>query len=364
MERERFLELLQMAVGARDSMTRVTDSQEEWVRLFHQFDGQALLGVTFPAVERLGSENMVPAVVFLSWEKAARTIQHKNQEHRQAVRSVYRTFADDGFRCCILKGQASAALYPRADLRQTGDIDIWVEGSRDKVMDYLRSRFKVYKTRYIHADVKVLDNIRVEVHFTPSWMFSPLSNRRLQRWFTARAPEQFDNYDDNLGACTPTLRFNGVYMLLHKYRHLLEEGIGFRQLMDYYYLLRHLDEEDRKAVVLDLKHLGLLGFAGAVMYVLETVFRLESDYMLCPPSSRLGSFLLEEVFVSGNFGRADPLFSNEKSRKEGVVAHGWRKIKRNFRFLQLCPSEVFWMPLFNTWHYFWRRKKGYLYKGR
>lgn len=364
MENKCFLELLQMSVGARDRISNVPESEEEWTSLFRLFDGQALLGVSFPAVEVLSKETRIPLVVLLSWENAARIIQHKNLEYLEAVKSVFQTFTKDGFLCCILKGQASAGLYPRPDLRQAGDIDIWVDGVREKVVEYLRNNFKLHKIRYIHADVKVLENIRVEVHFTPSWMFSPVSNRRLQRWFASCAPQQFSHYDENLETCVPTLRFNGVYMLLHIYRHLLEEGVGLRQLMDYYYLLHHLGEEDRRVIVIEQKRLGLIRFSGAVMYVLKEVFLLEDEYLLCAPSPRFGRFVLDEIFLSGNFGRTDPVFSNEKSRKEGIAAHGWRKIKRNFRFLRFCPSEVSWMPMFNTWHYFWRKKNGYLYKGR
>ena len=364
MESNSFLELLQIAAGTRDALDHVPATEDEWIQLFRDFEAHALLGVAFPALEKVSQAVEIPMLVYLSWEKAARSIQRRNVVHKKAVGEVYRTFADNGFRSCILKGQASAALYPRSDLRQNGDIDIWVDGGREKIMEFLRRNYKVYKTRYIHADVQMTDGIRVEVHFTPSWMFSPLANSRLQRWFAIQATGQFGHYDESLLASVPTLRFDGVYMMLHIYRHLLEEGVGLRQLMDYYYVLRHLDEEDKKAVVEGLRHLGLLRFAGAVMWVLAEVFLLEEKDMLCPPSPRKGRFLMEEVLVSGNFGRADPVFANDKSRKEGILAHGWRKIKRNLRFLALCPSEVIWMPFFVTWQYFWRRKYGYLYKGR
>lgn len=364
METNSFLELLQIAAGVRDNLVYVPVSLDEWTRIIREFEAHALLGVSFPALEKVSGQVEVPVIVYVSWERAAKAIQNRNVVHRKAVGEVYRTFVDNGFSCCVLKGQATAALYPRSDLRQNGDIDIWVGGGREKVMEYLRRNYKIHKVRYIHADVKMSEKIRVEVHFTPSWMFSPLANRRLQRWFTTHASEQFSHFDESLQASVPTLRFNGVYMMLHIYRHLLEEGVGLRQLMDYYFLLRHLDEVDRKVVVQDLRHLGLLRFAGAVMQVLAEVFLLEEKNMLCPPSPRKGRLLLEEIFISGNFGRSDPVFANKQSKKEGILAHGWRKIKRNLRFLILSPSEVLWMPFFVTWQYFWRRKHGYLFKGR
>jgi len=363
-DKRAFFELLQMTVGTRDSLEHLPASSEEWKSLFYAFSDHSLVGVSFPSVDKLFSQTDIPLQVHLSWEKAARDVRRRSQRHLEASREVYHSLQADGFRCCLLKGQASAARYPDPLLRKNGDIDLWVEGPRQRIMDYLKSRYQLYKTRYIHADVKMREDFRVEVHFTPSWMFSPFANRRLQRWFTSHAEEQFSHLDQEGDLCVPTVRFDGVYLLLHIYRHLLEEGIGFRQLMDYYYLLISLDEEDRKTIVQDLRHLGLMRFAGALMDVLEQAFGLQRSQMLCPPSRHLGGILLDAILQSGNFGRIDPVFDNPESRKEGAMAHGWRKIKRNMHFLLLCPTEVLWMPFFVTWQYFWRLKNGFLYKGR
>ncbi len=153
-------------------------------------------------------------------------------------------------------------------------------------------------------------------------------------------------------------------MLLHIFRHVFEEGIGLRQLMDYYFLLTHLDSDDRAAVCRDLRHLGLSRFAGGLMYALRQAFMIDEGIVLCPPDKKLGTILLEKVMVSGNFGHSDPVFANRESKNEGILAHGWRKIKRNLGMLRISPSEVLWMPLFVTWQYFWRRRHGYLDKGR
>ena len=193
-------------------------------------------------------------------------------------------------------------------------------------------------------------------------MFSPFANRRLQRWFTAKAPEQFSHFDESLGINVPTPAFNGVYLMLHIYRHLLAEGVGLRQLMDYYYLLQHLDAAGRETVLQDLRHLGLYKFSGTVMYVLQEVFLLDASRMLCPPDARSGALLLKSILQSGNFGQFDPAFANGKGKAHGKLVHGWLKLRRNLRFLSICPSEVLWMPWFLTWQYFWRLRHGYLEK--
>ena len=359
-----FIELLQIAAGARDALSEVPAALDEWEFLFKNADKHGLLGVTSTAVEKLAERIDIPQEARLNWSLVAAQIRDHNARQQKASAKLYRTFLESGFRNCILKGQAAAAYYPEPSLRQSGDIDLWAEGSRQDVLSFLQKHFHVRSVVYHHCNPKIFKGIEVEVHFTPTWMNSPFANRRLQRWFSACADTQFSHFDERVGCCTPLPRFDGVYLLLHIYRHVLQEGIGLRQLLDYHYLLTHLGADDRHAIVCDLKSLGLYRFARAVMYVLQETFRTDDVILLCPPDARSGETLLQSILQSGNFGHADPVFNSPESRAEGILRHGWRKIKRNLRFLTLCPSEVFWMPWFVTWQYFWRLRHGYLYKNR
>ena len=360
---EAFFELVQMAVGCRDSLDSAPRSREEWETLFKVTGQHSLLGITFPVIDRLHDEMEIPLAVYSRWAMVAEKIAAKNKYQKEAGIRLRSLFAEAGFRTCLLKGQAAAALYPEPSLRQSGDVDVWVEGERDAILDFLHGKqFPLGKTVYHHCDVKMFKGSGVEVHFTPSWMNAPGANRRLQKWFASHADAQFGNYDETLGMSVPTIAFDAVYMLIHIYRHVLEEGVGLRQLLDYYYVLQHLPQEDRSGVVSDIRHLRLGGFAAAVMYVLQQAFKLEDGCLLFTPDPREGGFLLDEIMRSGNFGRYDSRNAHDKG--EGLVAHGRRKFGRGVRFFLHYPSEVFWMPLFMIWQYFWRRKNGFLYKGR
>lgn len=76
---------------------------------------------------------------------------------------------------------------------------------------------------------------------------------------------------------------------MHIFHHVLYEGIGLRQLLDYYFILRRLDGAQRRQVIEDLKYLGLARFAEAVMYVEQQVFGLEPEYCLCQPNEKQAS---------------------------------------------------------------------------
>ena len=357
-----FFELIQVAIGVREDLSAYPATRDEWEDLFKTVGEHNLLGITFPVIDDLHDRIEVPLGVYSRWAMVAEKTVKKNEAHRQACKRLYETFLADGIRSCILKGQAAATLYPRPELRQSGDIDIWTVGERDEVVEYLRERYPLKKIVYHHCDASIFKGISVEVHFTPTWMNSPRRNKRLQEYFKASGPEQFEHLDDTLGCCAPTLRFHAVYMLIHIFRHFLDEGIGLRQLLDYYYVLKAMDAQEKAAVNADLESLGFSGFAAGVMYILQEVFCAPRDIMLVAPDSRLGSFLLDEVMASGNFGRYDPRNAHDKN--EGKIGHTRRKLTRALRFLKYFPTEVLWMPGFMVWQYFWRRSHNYLYKGR
>ena len=153
----------------------------------------------------------------------------------------------------------------------------------------------------------------------------------------------------------PTLKLNRVFILVHIYRHLFSEGIGLRQLLDYYYVLNQgFTEEERRETLQVLASLKMLRFAGAVMYVLQRVFGMDDRYLLLPSDEKEGRFLLNEIMLSGNFGHYDERI--KRNKKDGELNIFLRRVTRNFRFLKCYPSEVLWSPLFKIWHYVMRQK--------
>lgn len=359
---EPFFELLQVAIGNRDGLDKLPQNRGEWEDLYAVTAKHSLLGVTFPVIDHIHDEVEVPLGVYSRWAMVTEKIGKRNQAQTRMCRSLHEKFLSDGFRCCVLKGQSAALRYPDPLLRHSGDIDIWMEGERPKVVDYMRSLCPLRKIVYHHCDAELIPKMGVEVHFTPSWMNSPFANRRLQRWFKEEAEAQFSNYDKDLGFCVTDAHFDAVFMLVHIYRHVLEEGVGLRQLLDYYYVLKELTPAQKEKVQADLRHLRMDRFAASVMYVLQQVFAMEGGFCLFAPDAREGGFLLDEVMRSGNFGKKDPRNAHEKG--EGLVAHGKRKFGRGLRYLMHYPSEVLWQAPFMIWQYFWRRRLGYLYKGR
>lgn len=354
----RLFDFLKLALGAKTGRESVPHSREEWEELYKLASKHNLVAVTFPLIDELHDEDLVPLGIYSRWAMMVEMVQQKNVRMNESCVKLYQFFKANGMRSCILKGQGIAALYPRPDLRQSGDIDIWIDADRKTILSFLEEKGSAGKVFYHHCEPNMLKGISVEVHFLPSWMNAPAANRRLQRFFRSVAPSQFGNYNEKLGFCVPTLAFQAVHILVHIYRHVLEEGVGLRQLMDYYYVLKALTPQERTLAVRDIEYLKLTKFAAGVMYVLQEVFDISEDLLLCAPDRIQGGFLLDEIMIAGNFGKYDS--RNDHPKDENRLKHAKRKITRAMRFLEYYPSEVIGMPYFLIKHYFWRVFKGYI----
>lgn len=338
----------------------------DWKELYRIAQKQALLGVLFHGIRRLPKELAPEQKLLMQWMVMAEMIRKQNIKLFQDSVKVCQNFENEGFANCILKGQGNALLYPDHYMRTPGDIAIYLAGGRKRVMQYINKVCPNQVMRYHHVDFPVMKTA-IEVHFTPSYMFFPIHNSRMQKWFGKVMGEQCNyrvSLPDGYGEIhVPQVSFNVIYILSHLYRHIFTEGIGLRQLLDYYFVvmmwhtdltnLTDSDSADLAALQRELKRLGLWKFAGAVMYVLHEVFGLEEDMMIVPINEKEGMFLLDEIMRGGNFGQYDDRLGDKTG--EGKVHRYFRMSLRNMRFVRHYPSEALCEPLFRTWFWTWKK---------
>ena len=234
-----FFDFLRFCIG---SAKEIPDSLKEadWKELYRIAQKQALLGVLFHGIRRLPKEFAPEQKLLMQWMAMAEKIRKQNIKLFQDSGKVCQNFENEGFANCILKGQGNALLYPDPYMRTPGDIDIYLSGGRRKIMKYVDQVCPNQVMRYHHVDFPMMKTA-IEVHFTPSYMFCPIHNRRMQKWFEEVMGEQCNHrvsLPDGYGEIhVPQVSFNVIYILSHLYRHIFTEGIGLRQLLDYYYVI-------------------------------------------------------------------------------------------------------------------------------
>ena len=352
-----FFDFLRFCIGATSAIP-ASAKDANWKVMYGIAKKQALIGVLFHGIQQLPKELAPDGDLLMTWMGTAQGIKQKNMCLFMDSAKVCKNFKQEGFRNCVLKGQGNAMLYPDPYMRTPGDIDIYLEGGRNWIMAYVDKVCPNQVMRYHHVDFPVMKT-PIEVHFTPSYMFCPWHNRRMQKWFGKVMDLQCSNVvalPDGLGEITmPTNTFNVIYILSHLYRHVFTEGIGLRQLLDYYFVVEkwHTILTDLAALQRELKWLGLWKFAGAVMYVLHEVFGLSEDKMIAPMNDKEGIFLLDEIMRGGNFGQYDDRLGDKTG--EGKIHRYFRMSLRNMRFVNHYPSEALCEPLFRTWFWGWKK---------
>ena len=354
-----FFELVQVSIGTQAGFDDVP-SGGDWVRLFDLANKQSLTSVLIEGINKVSSlSQSIDKALLLGWIGLNQLTVSQNQLQNRRAGELCKLFEEGGVRSTILKGQGTALYYEHPEYRQCGDIDVWVEGDRDKILNFLRNKgFKIGHVDIKHSDVEIFEDVPVEVHFQPSWMYSPSTNQKLLKFFRCKFEAQFANADENAGFTHTTIDFDLVYSMVHIYRHIFSEGIGLRQLVDYYYILKKSSPIHKEEAFEILKSLKMELFVGGIMWILTSCFGMKEDYMLCPANERHGKFLLSEIMTAGNFGQYDE--RTKRVSKDKKFKRGFVQLGRNLRFVSYYPSEVLWSPFWKLWHWWWRKKKGFL----
>ena len=408
-----FFDFLRFCIGSAKDIPSFL-KEADWEELYAIARKQCLVGILFDGIKKLPAEHVgMKKELLLQWMAESQMLEKANVRLNDAAIQVSEWFRKKGFRTCILKGQGNALMYPNPYSRTPGDIDIWVEGGDKRVISFVRSISPHEKACYHHIEFPSYKGVEVEVHYRPSFLLCFWHNRKLQKYYERVKDEQFSHrviLGEQGEIAIPTVEFNLIFQLTHIYAHLMNEGIGLRQLLDYYFVVCDFYKVyqnfsnpsvslskgsstfspspsssgsgdvtalrcseplrykvggpskvspdcagwDRLGVVQEeLKELGLLKFAGAIMYIMQEVFGMPVSRLIVPPNEKYGKFVLNEVLEAGNFGRHDA--RNRFGRSQ--LGHNLQRVYRDMRLVRYFPAEALCEPLFRVWHFFWRKSR-------
>ena len=348
-----FFDFLRFCIGSESEIPSSL-KEADWKELYRIAQKQCLVGILFDGIQKLPlAEVGMSKDLLLQWMMQCQMLEKANIRLNDAAIEISEWFRKKGFRTCILKGQGNALMYPNPYSRTPGDIDIWVEGGDKRVISFVRSISSHEKACYHHIEFPSYKGVEVEVHYRPSFLLCFWHNRRLQKYYERVKEKQF-SHRITLGeqgeVAIPTVEFNLIFQLTHIYAHLMNEGIGLRQLLDYYFVLFHADIKDLAELQRCLKHFGLWKFAEAIMYIMQEVFGMPASRLIVPSNEKYGMIVLNEVLEAGNFGKHDERNCFGKSQ----LGHNFQRIYRDIRLVRYFPIEALSEPLFRTWHFFWR----------
>lgn len=378
-----FFLILQSAIGKNVRLTHCL-SHDEWEEMFGLAKKQALLGLAFEGVKKLPKEQWPQGDIVLKWTMATELVKRQNLQTTNVCLRLNDIFAKEGFEICILKGQANHVYYDGlidgvslGMMRVCGDVDAWI-WPKEKILhpvksiiDYCQRRNILLSLCHLHAEVKPIGGVPVEIHFRTSFLNAPWRNRNFQRVFKDAV---FDNAKiDDVGVVKKLrVDYDLIFQMNHIYRHLLDEGVGLRQVFDFYVLLKDYNKErivstelmGKEEIMKIISSCGMKRFATALMYVLKDIFHVGNDELICGISEKDGLFLLDEIMMAGNFGHYDTRMNAIEVRKGKLsfqLQRASRRFMRNLRFLSSYPEEVICEPFARIAHFLWRKLRLYRY---
>lgn len=355
-----FFELLQVALGNRECLSRIP-SDKEWLDLYDESERQAVTGILLQGIERLKANtkgtdytNNLPQELLLQWIGIGEQIRQGNLSLAKRCKQLQGKVCDLGYNSSILKGQGVALYYdePLKDLRQSGDIDIFVGCGLKGAMEIAHSlgvEDPLWDYKHLHLDV--YEDTEVEMHYRVEVLLNLWKNRRLQRWFENNCALL---YSENNGLKTPTSLFNVFYILLHIYRHFLYEGVGMRQIVDYYFVLKAVnrDKLDVSYSLETVSKYGMERFAKGLTWVMKEALGMPREWRLWEPDEKEGKYILSQVMQGGNFGHYDQRLQHDGGKWNAVK----QVCRHNWHLLSHYPADVIWAPVWFVWHKCWKLK--------
>lgn len=328
----------------------------DWNNLYQLANEQCLIGIVADSF-RLLSKKQCDGEERLRWLVYVVSLEKKNQEMNLLVGKLFEKFCKMNLSPVLLKGQAFAANYPYPLHRQCGDIDLYFKNRKDSETAVAWAA-KVDKSAAVSPENKrerkhfsfYIGSNEVELHyymclFENSWLHQRLQ-QIIDEEFAASKPFFVEIEGELIETVPPTL--SALHQIIHISRHLLEAGIGLRQICDLaMFLDKHHDVIDKERLNGYLEELQLMTIARSLGYIMVKYLGLKEEKVPFKVDVQFSDFILQEIFEGGNFGKKKVEY-REKSK--GMR----RKLRSGYYFYMRCKLYKPLMPK-EAKSYFWKK---------
>lgn len=364
---KQFLELLRAGLWgvAADPENFIPDSVD-WKAVLRIAKEQTMLAVVADGIETLPKELWPPKEVMMKLAMMRLKIEQTHVLLNSTIAQIVRALDAQGVPSVLLKGQGIAQNYLRPESRSCGDIDLYTgHGGYQKAFEIIESLHegRAHKEaaeceHHLHTS---LNGVDVEIHRLASFLHGKRMNANFQKWtqesmdalFGTDRLEVWDNGGTPVALAPAT--YNAFFILHHAVRHMTTEGVGFRQICDWTMLLHKchaqvdVDLLGRKLKELHMERIWMEFGRLAVNYLGLPASELPLAPMDLMPT-RTTHKLLQNIFISGNFGHFD---ANGWDRSEApYLVRKWRSFifqsKRLFKLFGMFPGY----SMAYLWHWF------------
>ena len=352
-----FLELLKAGMWGRKP--HVPQGFTEWTKVVLSAKSQSVLGVV--AQVMLSDEDVSSQLPQDMKPRLKKFLMNNLLTHNllnNTLIKVVSTLREGGVESVLLKGQGLARNYPQPELRQCGDIDLYVGlENGERVHDLLspiaeKVDGKEYITVGKHYHVTMPGGVEVEVHrYTDNHL-----TKKLEETYQAASAkgttEGLVVYDfAGTPVNTPSDEFNAFFVFNHLFHHFLTSGIGLRQFCDWMMFLHarkgKLDLEYLRKLLIDMDMLMPWQAFGCVLVDKLGMPEDEFPFFDRAQDGKTDKILCR-VLKEGNFGKERRVYKNRGTnyllnKTRSFFGH----IGKSAGLISIFPKQV-WLQYKNT----------------
>lgn len=345
-----FLELLRMGLWGKGELL-VTEplSDEDWEMLYQYAQNHTVEGIVFDSFPLLTEAQLPPRALRLKWTVRVDQIERYNIQMGQVTAQQFSDFTKRGVKPILLKGQGVAQGYLNPGHRISGDIDWYFEdGGYEAALAYLRQKNSIVNLGLGYSLGYNWQGIYVEHHrqlFDIRSLFKVPYLRELERAYRGKK-KAVEIANQEITVLAPELQI--VQVNVHILKHLLSFGIGLRQICDaavlYHVYRQQIDAEELRRIY---QNLGVLKWVHLLHRILVEYIGLpKADLPFSYPEKLKADWMLDEIWLSGNFGFFDERYLDGRVTPISVKPDGARRLWRSMRlYFRYAPQEVVFFPI-------------------
>lgn len=313
----------------------------------------AVQGIIIESVEFLPERLCPSAETYAKMQRFALGLIQANAIIDKTVARLTDFFKPYGIHGVLLKGQGVARYYRKPPMRHNGDIDFYVgkknykkavAACNEKLVENKKDCFETDQ----HFDF-FIGKIPIEIHRLATRVYSPLRNKRMQRWIVDQlehSPDRRKLTIDGVEITLPSYDFDAIYIFYHGWRHFITGGIGLRQLCDWVMVFwSHYDDIDIERLVENIHAFGITNGWKLFACIAVDHLGLPADKMPLydPAFGKKSEKVLDEILAGGNFGFFSEAYVNLPASRSSL-AYSLRKFRSaanySFSLMPLMPVEA------------------------
>lgn len=268
-EHKKLLCLLKKAIATEDDGEPIKIA--DWGNLYRNATRQSVVTIIFDLLERKDENVVLPKRIMLEWLGQSLFQKSIYEQYVQAISNLASFYSTQHIRMLLLKGYGLSLNYPKPELRNVGDIDIYLFGEKEHGDDMVEQELNIPVNRAYHKHSNFsYEGVAVENH----GKFFDDEKHRSNGSLELRLKELLDEDGRNLiespisNCFLPSPTFNALFLMRHAGEHFATNEISLRHVLDLgFFFERFHNEIDWDYVLSVYNKEGMKGFYDSIATV-------------------------------------------------------------------------------------------------